>query len=46
MWERRTRIIPHTITFHAVNGDANAITNVNADAHMPMPRFRKGRINA
>ena len=43
--KRRTRITPHTITFHAVNGDASAIANVNADAHGLIPRFPNGRIN-
>ena len=33
------------ITFHAANGDANAIANVNADAHVPIPRFPNGSMN-
>ena len=43
--KKRTRTTPHTIPFHAVNSDSNAIANVNADAHVPIPRFPNGRIN-
>ena len=33
------------ITFQAVHGNASGTANVNADAHVPIPRFRNGRIN-